>query len=159
MPRVMPLVVQTDPIAQMMWLGTSPPRVTPTVTLDAKDVPEMVKLARLTNPGPFGQRTHELGKYIGIRQDGVLVAMAGERLHLDRYTEISAVCTLPEHRGRGYASALVSQLVHEISARKEIPFLHVRADNSEAIRVYERLGFVIRRELYVSVVSRASARP
>jgi len=153
------VVVETDRIAQMMWLGTRPPRVASAVTLGTLDAPEMVALAKLTNPGPFGQRTHELGKYIGIRQDGVLVAMAGERLHLDGYVEISAVCTLPEHRGRGHASALVSQLVQEISARSEIPFLHVRADNTEAIRVYKRLGFVTRRELYVSIVAPASARP
>jgi len=153
------VVVQTDLVAQMVWLGTSSPRGGQAVTLDAQDVPEMVRLANLTNPGPFGQRTQELGRYIGIRQDGVLVAMAGERLHLDGYTEISAVCTLPEHRGRGHASALVSQLVYEISARNEIPFLHVRADNPEAIRVYKRLGFVTRRELYVSIVAPASSRP
>ena len=151
------VVVQTDWIAQMICQRNGSARVeAAAVTLGAEDVPEMVKLARLTKPGPFAQRTRELGRYIGIREEGVLVAMAGERLRLDGYTEVSAVCTLPMHRGRGHASALVRQLVQEIATRGETPFLHVRTDNPDAVRVYEQLGFVIRRELCVSTVAAAA---
>ena len=153
------VVIQTDRIAQMVWQRNGSARVeAPALTLGPEDVPEMVRLARLTQPGPFAERTRELGRYIGIREDGVLVAMAGERLRLDGYTEVSAVCTLPTHRGHGHATALVSQLVKEIAARGETPFLHVRAENPDAIRVYERLGFVARRELYVSIVANARGR-
>lgn len=112
--------------------------------LTADDVPEMLRLVEQTKPGPFGARTYEMGTYLGIRQAGKLVAMAGERLRLTGFTEISAVCTDPEHRGHGYASRLVSIVARGIVARGETPFLHVRADNDAAFRVYEKLGFETR---------------
>ena len=110
--------------------------------LGSLDSPEMMELAALTKPGPFGSRTHELGTYLGIRRrDGKLVAMAGERLKVPGYTEISAVCTHPDHLGKGYAAALMSEVIARIRERGEIPFLHVRQDNARALALYERLRF------------------
>jgi ribosomal protein S18 acetylase RimI-like enzyme len=111
------------------------------VELGDKDSPEMLELTTLTKPGPFGPRTHELGYYVGIRNHGKLVAMAGERLKVPGYTEVSAVCTHPDHLGNGYAAALMTEVMRGIRNRGEIPFLHVRADNVRAIAIYERLGF------------------
>ena len=104
----------------------------------------MLALVERTRPGPFLPRTIELGTYLGVRDDGVLVAMAGERLHPPGWTEISAVCTDPAARGRGLATRLVRALVHGIRARGEQPFLHAAADNP-AIGLYESLGFRHRR--------------
>jgi len=109
--------------------------------LGDKDSPEMLELTALTKPGPFGPRTHELGYYVGIRKQGKLIAMAGERLKVPGYTEVSAVCTHPDHLGKGYAAALMSEVMRGIRERGETPFLHVRADNTRAIAIYERLGF------------------
>jgi ribosomal protein S18 acetylase RimI-like enzyme len=105
---------------------------------------EMVALTKLTNPGPFGTRTQELGLYLGIHQQGRLAAMAGERQKLPGYTEVSAVCTHPDFQGHGYARILISALAQKILERGEIPMLHVREDNAGAIRVYEKLGFKTR---------------
>jgi predicted GNAT family acetyltransferase len=112
----------------------------------------MLALVELTHPGPFAKRTPELGTYLGIREAGQLVAMAGERLKPIEYTEISAVCTHPDYRGRGYASSLVSILTQRITERNEIPFLHVRTENVGAIRVYEKLGFKTRRIINITIV-------
>ncbi len=92
-------------------------------------------------------RTIELGTYLGIRDQGALVAMAGTRMHLDGFTEISAVCTDDEHRGRGLAKLLVARLVDEILGRGEVACLHVVTTNTPAIRLYESLGFTTRREM------------
>jgi len=119
------------------------------VPLDASHSAEMVALADLTVPGPFGSRTCEFGGYIGVRDGGRLVAMAGERLRLPGLTEISAVCTDAEHRGRGIAAGLVTELVRRIRERDEVPFLHVMTTNVGAIRVYAALGFEVRREIEV----------
>jgi GNAT superfamily N-acetyltransferase len=120
--------------------------------LTEADVPEMVSLAELTKPGPFGRRTRELGTYRGIRVDRNLVAMAGERLRLPGYTEVSAVCTHPDHTGKGYAAALIRSLVEQICHRGEAAFLHVRHDNSRAIGLYEHLGFSKRVQLHLAVI-------
>jgi ribosomal protein S18 acetylase RimI-like enzyme len=120
--------------------------------LGAADVSEMSRLIELARPGPFGPRTYEMGAYLGIRRAGRLVAMAGERLRLPGFTEISAVCTDPEHRGHGYASRLVSILARRIAARRETPFLHVRGDNDPAFRVYEKLGFETRRFVHLAIL-------
>ena len=112
----------------------------------------MLALTKLTMPGPFGARTREMGDYFGIRGAGTLAAMAGERLRLPGYTEISAVCTHPDHLGRGYASALMEMLMERICSRGELPFLHVRSENARAIQVYERLGFRIRASLHYVVL-------
>lgn len=118
--------------------NTSSPGI---VELGVADSPEMLELTALTKPGPFGPRTHELGYYVGIRENGKLVAMAGERLKVPGYTEVSAVCTHPDHLGKGYAAALMAEVMRSIRSRGETPFLHVRSDNSRAIALYERLGF------------------
>ena len=134
--------------------GTHEPEA---ITLGPADVPEMMELVRATEPGPFFERTIELGNYVGIRRDGALVAMAGERLRFDGWTEISAVCTAPEHRGQGLASLLMSTLVAAIQDRGEQVFLHVLTSNTSAIRLYEALGFRTRRGRTISVLTRSAA--
>lgn len=120
--------------------------------LGVADSPEMIALTALTKPGPFGKRTHELGTYLGIRRDGRLVAMAGERMKVPGFTEVSAVCTHPEHLGNGYAGRLMTEVMRRIIERGETPFLHVREDNARAIQLYERLGFEVRVRLHLAVV-------
>jgi ribosomal protein S18 acetylase RimI-like enzyme len=124
------------------------------IPLGAADVPEMLELVAQTEPGPFLTRTVELGDYLGIRCDGALVAMAGERFHLDGWTEISAVCTKPGYRGRGLASRLIGALIAGIQLRSQRAFLHVLSTNTEAIRIYEKLGFRVRQTARISVVTR-----
>ncbi len=121
-------------------------------TLTIADTDEMVALAELTKPGPFGKRTRELGHYLGIREANRLAAMAGERLHIPGYTEISAVCTHPDFQGRGHAGRLMSILMREIVQRGEIPILHVKQENVGAIRLYEKLGFRTRRLIHFIVL-------
>ncbi|MFI6559363.1 GNAT family N-acetyltransferase [Streptomyces sp. NPDC050534] len=115
------------------------------VPLGPADVPEMLDLVARTRPGPFLPRTIELGTYLGIRRGGALVAMAGERLHPPGWTEISAVCTDPSVRGEGLATRLILAVAHGIRERGETPFLHTGAGNTNAIRLYESLGFRLRR--------------
>ncbi|NEB14015.1 GNAT family N-acetyltransferase [Streptomyces coelicoflavus] len=135
---------------QMIWPGDGRPgrpsseSGTDVVELGTDSVPEMLDLAARTEPGPFWRRTHELGTYLGVRVDGTLVAMAGERLRPPGWTEISAVCTAPEARGRGHAARLVSALTERVVARGDRPFLHVAETNTGAITLYERLGFKTR---------------
>jgi len=112
--------------------------------LDTSNVAEMLALVALTKPGPFELRTIELGRYLGVFADGRLVAMAGERFHLDGHTEVSAVCTHPDAQGRGLGAALTHAVAAGIVARGERAFLHVAEDNNTARRVYERLGFTTR---------------
>lgn len=114
------------------------------VALSAADVPEMLDLVRRTDPGPFRDRTIEMGTYLGIRREGALIAMAGERLHVPGWTEISAVCTDPAYQGLGLAGRLIRAVGHGITERGEIPFLHAAAVNAGAIRLYEDLGFRLR---------------
>jgi predicted GNAT family acetyltransferase len=106
----------------------------------------MLALVERTKPGPFRARTIELGTYLGIRRDGALVAMAGERLHPPGWTEISAVCTDPAFRGQGLATRLVLAVAAGIRARGDVPFLHAAATNTNAIRLYESLGFRLRQQ-------------
>jgi ribosomal protein S18 acetylase RimI-like enzyme len=127
------------------------------VALGAADVPEMLALVAETEPGPFLPRTIELGDYLGIRRDGALVAMAGERLRFDGWTEISGVCTKPNHRGAGLASRLIGALISGSQRRSERPFLHVLATNTGAIRIYEGLGFRIRQTATILVAMPRSA--
>lgn len=134
--------------------AASPIRGEDIVTLGAGDVPAMLELTELTKPGPFSARSHELGTFLGIRSGGQLVAMAGERMKPDRYTEITAVCVNPSHRGRGYGQILLSAIGRQIAAREEIPFLHVFSDNASAIALYRRQGMNIRRRLHVTVLQR-----
>jgi len=130
-------------------------RSTEIVTLGAADVPAMMELTKLTRPGPFTPRTHELGTFLGIRANGQLVAMAGERMKPANYTEMTAVCVHPDYRGRGYAQMLLGAVSRQISARGEIPFLHVFSDNAAAIALYRRQGMEIRRRIFVTALRRA----
>ncbi|MET9494511.1 GNAT family N-acetyltransferase [Streptomyces sp. NPDC006552] len=139
---------------QLIWPGTGAPDLgtaaesgSTVVELGAGSVPEMLDLVARTEPGPFWPRTHELGTYLGIRADGVLVAMAGERLRPPGWTEISAVCTAPQARGQGHAARLVGTLVARILARGDRPFLHAAEANTGALALYERLGFKTRRQV------------
>ncbi|MFB7270117.1 GNAT family N-acetyltransferase [Streptomyces sp. NPDC056244] len=117
------------------------------VRLGPADVPEMLDLVERTQPGPFMSRTVEMGTYLGIRRGGALVAMAGERMRPPGWSEISAVCTDPDFRGQGLAARLVLAVSHHIRARGETPFLHAAASNTNAIRLYESLGFRLRRKI------------
>lgn len=144
-------VTPGDPITQMVC--EDPRFVEPdfeVLALDDADAPEMVELAELTRPGPFFERTHQLGGFIGVRVDGRLAAMSGERLKLPGHTEVSAVCVHPDFRGRGYAAALMSLVTRRIVERGETAFLHVYDHNRPAIALYERLGWRKRRSAQVS---------
>lgn len=111
------------------------------VVLTETDVPEVLDLVERAQPGPFRKRTIALGRYLGIRVDGRLVAMAGERFRLPGWTEVSAVCTDPDFQGRGLGARLTLAVAAGILERGELPFLHAAADNDRALRLYERLGF------------------
>jgi predicted GNAT family acetyltransferase len=149
-------VEQVDTIHQMV--ATRQAAATPdnldVIRLTAADSPEMLDLAQRTKPGPFGKRTHEMGHYIGVRDHGRLIAMAGERMSIDGYVEISAVCVDDAWRGKGLAGRLIDILRKEIGQRGETPFLHVFSHNTTAIGLYERLGFELRRAFVLSRVSR-----
>ena len=125
------------------------------VPLGAADVPEILDLIARTEPGPFLPRTIELGTYLGIRRKGALVAMAGERLHPPGWTEISAVCTDAAYRGQGMASRLVRAVAAGIVDRGETPFLHALATNTNAIRLYESLGFELRATTTITALVQA----
>lgn len=116
--------------------------------------PQMAALAAATQPGPFGERNIELGEFVGVFDDGQLVAMAGQRLAAGTMREISAVCTLPQWRGRGLGRRLVEVLMNLQLQRGETPFLHVMRDNAGARALYEKMGFRVRREVVFRVVSR-----
>ncbi|MFF9040783.1 GNAT family N-acetyltransferase [Streptomyces sp. NPDC014892] len=129
------------------------------VPLGLDDVPEILDLVALTRPGPFLKRTIELGTYLGIRDGGRLIAMAGERIHPPGWTEISAVCTDPAYRGRGLATRLVRAVAAGIRERGDTPFLHASADNLPAIRLYESLGFTLRRSSTIRTVRSPGTPP
>ena len=127
------------------------------VVLTTDHVEQMMQLARLTKPGPFGSRTIEFGDYHGVFDNGQLAAMTGQRLHVQNYTEISAVCTHPDHLGRGYASALLKHQVRLILEQGQVPFLHVRDDNHRAIEIYKRLGFAVSRPMNFYLLKKQNA--
>jgi ribosomal protein S18 acetylase RimI-like enzyme len=122
------------------------------IVLAANDVAEMLALVARTDPGPFRSRTIELGTYLGIRRNGELIAMAGTRFALPHHTEISAVCTHPNHQGQGLASRLIRAVAHRIESTGRTPFLHTGGTNSGAIRLYRSLGFSLSNEMKVTVV-------
>lgn len=141
---------------QMVAVDLKPPGPCPDlIELGDADAAEMLALAELTKPGPFLPRTHMLGGFVGIRREGQLVAMAGERLKVPGYTEVSGVCTHPDHRGHGYASLLSTIVAGRIRERGETPILHAFASNTAAIRIYEKLGFELRTMVQGLVLKRA----
>ncbi len=133
-------------------LPDQPPLDDPIVPLPPADFPEMVALAKLTEPGPFREHTGKLGGFVGIRVDGRLAAIAGRRLDPAGFTEVSAVCTHPDFRGRGYAKALVAAVTCNILAEGRVPFLTSFENNTGAIRIYKQVGFVLRRSFQLAVV-------
>jgi ribosomal protein S18 acetylase RimI-like enzyme len=149
---------RTVPLVQMVHAGRTLSRsgdATPEITsLSLQDVPQMLELVDITHPGPFLPRTIELGSYLAVWKDSQLAAMAGERLHLPGYREISAVCTHPMFQRRGYARQLVLRLVEKMRDEGDTPILHVFSGNAGAIGLYESLGFERRAELTLYILRR-----
>jgi ribosomal protein S18 acetylase RimI-like enzyme len=150
-------ILHAVPVEQMVYAGSTVD-VAPNdeiVSLGEQDVPQMVFLTKLTDPGPFDVRTIEYGHYEGIYRDGRLVAMAGQRMHPVPYAEISAVCTHPDYAGHGFASQLMKRQINRMLDAGDTPFLHVKTENERAIRLYEHLGFVNRASITVFVMQKA----
>ena len=145
--------------AQMVWQnsGNSDESKQNILQLSAADVPDMLALTALAFPGYFRARTYEMGDYFGVRQNGILIAMAGERMSLRGYQEISAVCTHPDFRGQGHAERLIRKLISNLWKRGTTPFLHVGDENEKAKRLYEKLGFVERSKLPIWSMTREKA--
>jgi len=142
-------MVYEEPVA-----GFTTPASSLVVPLGDEHIPAMLELTALTKPGPFLPRTILFGNYFGILVNGKLAAMAGQRMHPVPYMEVSAVCTHPDHRGHGYAKALMLHIMKLILDNSFIPFLHVLTSNTGAIQLYESIGFRIRRQLFIDVVRR-----
>jgi predicted GNAT family acetyltransferase len=141
---------------QMICDGLTPGK-TPAfeiVALGEDDAPAMYDLAMLTQPGPYAAHTNRLGEFIGVKQDGRLIAMAGERMKMPGLSEVSGVCTHPDHRGKGYAGALMRVVAERMIARGETPWLHAYASNAGAIALYESLGFRLHGTVTASVLVR-----
>lgn len=147
-------LIQVAAIFQMVCEDFQPQPPLQTVNLTSKDVPEMLQLVELTHPGPFLPSTIQMGQYIGLRDKGTLVAVAGERVHLPGFCEISSVCTHPDFRERGYGGSLTAMLAENIIARQEVPFLHLVSSNYQAIKLYEKLGFRKRKKANIAVFQR-----
>ena len=148
------VVAKQAMLVQMFAEQPASPEPVDHLDLADADAHEMLALATLTEPGPFVEATHRLGDFIGIRVDGRLVAMAGERMRAPGLTEVSAVCTHPDWRGHGLAGKLMRVVMARIVARGEIPFLHSYASNAGAIALYEKLGFRVRREVIATFLER-----
>ncbi len=152
------IVEEEGTVQQMVCAGLiagRPGPVTPVALGDA-DVPAMLALTGLTQPGPFGPFSLRLGLYLGIKIDGRLVAMAGERFALPGFREISAVCTHPDWQGRGFARLLMTRLAADIYGAGLVPFLHVLTTNTSAAGLYERMGFRRRRTFALQMLRRAA---
>jgi predicted GNAT family acetyltransferase len=142
---------------QMIWPAAgSAPAATDLAVLGQDDVADMRALVEKTKPGPFNSRTHELGRFLGMRIDGRLAAMVGERLHLDGFAEISAVCSDPDFRGRGLVRVLMEAVAKNIVERGEVPFLHVLADNVPAVSLYQKIGFEVRAPMCLTLLRLAT---
>jgi predicted GNAT family acetyltransferase len=140
-------------IDQMVCEDFHPASEIAPLLLTDKDVPEMIALTKLTQPGPFEHGTIGMGKYLGLRApDGTLMAMAGQRMSLTDFREISAVCTHPDHQGKGYAGKLMTILAREIIADGKIPILHVKTENASAKHLYAKLGFRVRKPMHFNVI-------
>jgi ribosomal protein S18 acetylase RimI-like enzyme len=161
------LIVQADPIALprgffatvtasgvQMILKRTPPKVSDTriERLTDADAQEMLSLATLTKPGPFTLRAQALGEFFGVKSDGRLLAMAGERMKTEGYAEVSGVCTHPDFQGRGLGKLLSVFMTHRVLARGETPFLHAYAANRAAIGLYESIGFELRTMMNVAMI-------
>jgi ribosomal protein S18 acetylase RimI-like enzyme len=152
-------MVHSGEMYQMVFEAKPPTQSgIPLQKLSTAEVPEMLALTKLTEPGPFLPRTIELGSYFGIYDSGLLVAMAGERFKLTSYTEVSAVCTHPDCRGRGYSNALMAAVMVGIMNRGQIPFLHVRTENP-ALLLYQKMGFRVRAQLHLAVIKSGHSQP
>ncbi len=127
--------------------------------LGETDVDDMIELTTLTKPGPFAHKTRLMGNYIGIREQGRLAAMAGERMKPDGYTEVSAICVHPDHLGRGHARRLTSIMGRRYVADGKVPFLNVLPDNAPAIGLYQSLGFATRRLMHVHLLRKPGGEP
>jgi len=149
-------VLKAAVLSQMVLVELAPAKVRDIAIepLTEADAPAMLALATLTEPGSFFERTHRLGDFFGVKQDGRLLAMAGERLKPDGFTEVSGVCAHPDARGRGYAGALMRAVIERILARGETAFLHSYADNAGAIALYHSLGFTIRAPMRMRMLTR-----
>lgn len=151
-------IVREGPLTQMICLDL--PSISPASLpahaamrrLSEVDAPEMLALAQLTEPGPFRERTHELGVFYGIFDEGRLVSMAGQRTRVPGFVEVSAVCTHPSARGKGYARTLMLAVMDDIRREGNTPYLHAWADNDSAIRIYRDLGYAHRHTLYVAAL-------
>jgi ribosomal protein S18 acetylase RimI-like enzyme len=130
------------------------PAVAGLTPLTYHHVDEMLALTAQTKPGPFFKQTIEFGNYMGVFRNNRLAAMTGQRLQPGQYTEISAVCTHPNHVGKGYAAKLILDQVNKIRSVNRVPFLHLFADNTPAYNLYKKLGFKVRKELLVCVVEK-----
>jgi GNAT superfamily N-acetyltransferase len=140
---------------RMVWNAARPTAdlAPDAVRLGPEHAAQALELATLCKPGPFGPRTIELGEYFGYFDGARLVAMAGQRMRVEGFTEISGVCTHPAYQGRGMARKLMAKLVHRQMARNEVPFLHVMRSNEAAHQLYLRMGFEDYLESVVRVVS------
>lgn len=145
---------RTKTLVQMVATGRPEQDDGSYIKLTDEDASEMLALALLTEPGPFGTATHHLGQFIGVKVDGRLVAMAGERMKVDGFSEVSGVCTHPDFQGRGYARMLSYAVAKRIFDRGETPFLHAYETNAGAIALYEKLGFAIRARVLLTVLNR-----
>ncbi len=141
---------------QMVHKHPAPPATATAqiIPLQEKHVPQMIALTQMTHPGPFFKRTIDFGNYEGIFNNNKLIAMAGQRLHADPYTEISAVCTHPDFTGKGYAASIIISQIHKIKAASSIPYLHVKDDNDKAIHLYKTLGFEAREQMDIYMIQK-----
>ncbi len=148
------VVARRIPLVQMTAAALTPGGGDPAFeTLTEADAPAMLALATLTRPGPFRSKTRRLGPFIGVKRDGELIAMAGRRLRVDGFTELSGVCTHPDHRGQGLAAALSRAVVGEILASGEAAFLHAFADHGATIAFYRTLGFEVRARMTYTILA------
>ncbi len=149
------LIRQID-MFQMVYSSETVPSEDPCEfeNLTQAHVAEMIDLVKLTEPGPFRTNTIVLGNYTGVFRDGRLVSMAGHRFNPAPFIEISAVCTHPDHLGKGYAYSLLKEQIRRIAEKAQTPFLHVRNDNEAAVKLYQKLGFTVRTDMIAYVLQK-----
>ena len=145
-------VIVRFPILQMAAFDFQPVEVEAADVMGDDDVADMIELTALTKPGPFTTRTRHFGHYVGVRDEGKLIAMAGERMKPGNFTEISAICTHPDYQGRGLAKRLTQIIGARIVEAGQTPFLNVLPENVSARALYDRLGFSLRRQMFVHLL-------